>query len=182
MKKYGFISIIVLLLLMCCSKQSEEPLKLTVFVNPFIGTDGPGNTYPGATVPFGMVQLSPDIGIPGWDRIAGYYYKDSIISGFSHTHLTGTGAGTMTATANIDFQIGLRRRKISNGVVTNITTFPNVRSWGLTNCTYVFNYLDTTSGSGDYEYFLTIASFNVYSGAQYLVIGSHSITYLEVRR
>ena len=95
MKKYGFISIIVLLLLMCCSKQSEEPLKLTVFVNPFIGTDGPGNTYPGATVPFGMVQLSPDIGIPGWDRIAGYYYKDSIISGFSHTHLTGTGAGDL---------------------------------------------------------------------------------------
>ena len=95
MKKYGFISIIVLLLLMCCSKQSEESLKLTAFVNPFIGTDGPGNTYPGATVPFGMVQLSPDIGIPGWDRIAGYYYKDSIISGFSHTHLTGTGAGDL---------------------------------------------------------------------------------------
>lgn len=95
MKKYGFISIIVLLLLMCCSKQSEESLKLTAFVNPFIGTDGPGNTYPGATVPFGMVQLSPDIGIPGWDRIAGYYYKDSIISGFSHTHFTGTGAGDL---------------------------------------------------------------------------------------
>ena len=64
-------------------------------MNPFIGTDGPGNTYPGATSPFGMVQLSPDIGIPGWDRIAGYYYKDSIISGFSHTHLTGTGAGDL---------------------------------------------------------------------------------------
>lgn len=69
--------------------------SLTDFVNPFIGTDGPGNTYPGATVPFGMVQLSPDIGIPGWDRIAGYFYQDSIISGFSHTHLTGTGAGDL---------------------------------------------------------------------------------------
>ncbi len=68
---------------------------LTSYVNTFIGTDGPGNTYPGATLPFGMVQLSPDIGIPGWDRIAGYYYKDSIISGFSHTHLTGTGAGDL---------------------------------------------------------------------------------------
>ncbi len=68
---------------------------LTSYVNTFIGTDGPGNTYPGATLPFGMVQLSPDIGIPGWDRIAGYYYQDSIISGFSHTHLTGTGAGDL---------------------------------------------------------------------------------------
>lgn len=69
--------------------------NLTEFVNPFIGTDGPGNTYPGATVPYGMVQLSPDIGIPGWDRIAGYFYRDSIISGFSHTHLSGTGAGDL---------------------------------------------------------------------------------------
>ena len=60
-----------------------------------MGSDGPGNTYPGATIPFGMVQLSPDIGIPGWDRIAGYYYQDSIISGFSHTHLSGTGAGDL---------------------------------------------------------------------------------------
>ena len=68
---------------------------LTSYVNTFIGTDGPGNTYPGATLPFGMVQLSPDIGIPGWDRIAGYYYQDSIISGFSHMHLTGTGAGDL---------------------------------------------------------------------------------------
>jgi predicted alpha-1,2-mannosidase len=81
--------------------QCKEPEKvsdeenLTDFVNPFIGTDGPGNTYPGATVPYGMVQLSPDIGIPGWDRIAGYFYQDSIISGFSHMHLSGTGAGDL---------------------------------------------------------------------------------------
>ncbi len=71
-----------------------EPL-FTSYVNTFIGTDGPGNTYPGATLPFGMVQLSPDIGIPGWDRIAGYFYKDAIITGFSHTHLSGTGAGDL---------------------------------------------------------------------------------------
>ena len=60
-----------------------------------IGTDWVGNTYPGAATPFGMVQLSPDNGIPGWDRIAGYYYPDSTIAGFSHTHLSGTGAGDM---------------------------------------------------------------------------------------
>lgn len=61
----------------------------------FIGTDFTGNTYPGAQVPFGMVQLSPDNGLPGWDRIAGYYYPDSTIAGFSHTHLSGTGAGDL---------------------------------------------------------------------------------------
>ncbi|MGY0425943.1 MAG: GH92 family glycosyl hydrolase [Polaribacter sp.] len=81
-----------------CKKELQQQIttkKLIDFVNPFIGTDGPGNTYPGATVPFGMVQLSPDIGIPGWDRIAGNFYKDSIITGFSHTHLSGTGAGDL---------------------------------------------------------------------------------------
>ena len=95
MKKYGLVFVIILLFGISCNKQNDQQLKLTRYVNPFIGTDGPGNTYPGATVPFGMVQLSPDIGIPGWDRIAGYYYQDSIISGFSHMHLTGTGAGDL---------------------------------------------------------------------------------------
>jgi predicted alpha-1,2-mannosidase len=89
------IFILLSALLTGCEKESTDHIRLTNFVNPFIGTDGPGNTYPGATVPFGMVQLSPDIGIPGWDRISGYYYPDSIISGFSHMHLTGTGAGDL---------------------------------------------------------------------------------------
>lgn len=96
--KLDFAYIGLLILAFGCSTHApkEAPSEnLTDFVNPFIGTDGPGNTYPGATTPFGMVQLSPDIGIPGWDRIAGYYYQDSIISGFSHTHLTGTGAGDL---------------------------------------------------------------------------------------
>lgn len=62
------------------------------YVNPMIGTDGHGHTYPGATVPFGMVQLSPDTRIDGsWDGCSGYHYSDSIIYGFSHTHLNGTG-------------------------------------------------------------------------------------------
>lgn len=95
MKQLGLICIIFLGLFYSCKKTETKPRKLTNYVNPFIGTDGPGNTYPGATVPFGMVQLSPDIGISGWDRISGYYYQDSIISGFSHMHLTGTGAGDL---------------------------------------------------------------------------------------
>jgi predicted alpha-1,2-mannosidase len=95
MLRKWLIFILLSTLLIGCEKESTDHVRLTDFVNPFIGTDGPGNTYPGATVPFGMVQLSPDIGIPGWDRIAGYYYPDSIISGFSHMHLTGTGAGDL---------------------------------------------------------------------------------------
>ena len=97
MKKFGFIILFFSIFLLNCqgTKELVSQVKLTSFVNPFIGTDGPGNTYPGATVPFGMVQLSPDIGISGWDRISGYFYQDSIISGFSHMHLSGTGAGDL---------------------------------------------------------------------------------------
>jgi predicted alpha-1,2-mannosidase len=62
------------------------------YVNPFIGTGGHGHTFPGATMPFGMVQLSPDTRVDGsWDGCSGYHYSDNIIYGFSHTHLNGTG-------------------------------------------------------------------------------------------
>ena len=66
--------------------------SLSQYVNPFIGTGGHGHTFPGATTPFGMVQLSPDTRIDGsWDGCSGYHYSDSVIYGFSHTHLNGTG-------------------------------------------------------------------------------------------
>jgi len=61
------------------------------FVNPFVGTAGHGHTFPGATVPFGMVQLSPDTRTQGWDAASGYHDSDRDIIGFSHTHLSGTG-------------------------------------------------------------------------------------------
>lgn len=67
----------------------------TQYVDPFIGTGYHGHTYPGATVPFGMVQLSPDNGKSGWDWSSGYHYSDTIIAGFSHTHLSGTGIGDL---------------------------------------------------------------------------------------
>jgi len=61
------------------------------YVNPFIGTGGHGHTYPGAVMPHGMVQLSPDTRLEGWDGCSGYHYSDSYIFGFTHTHLSGTG-------------------------------------------------------------------------------------------
>ena len=63
------------------------------YVNPFIGTGGHGHTYPGAIVPNGMIQPGPDTRIYQWDACSGYYYADSTINGFSHTHLSGTGCG-----------------------------------------------------------------------------------------
>lgn len=71
--------------------QGQQPVNLVEFVNPFIGTGGHGHTYPGVSVPFGMVQLSPDTRLEGWDGCSGYHYSDSVIYGFSHTHLSGTG-------------------------------------------------------------------------------------------
>src|SRR5690606_31284421 len=58
------------------------------FVNPFIGTGGHGHTYPGVSEPFGMMQLSPDSRLEGWDGCGGYHYTDKYIYGFSHTHLS----------------------------------------------------------------------------------------------
>jgi len=71
-----------------CSKKESS---LAEKVNPFIGTGGHGHTYPGASSPFGFMQLSPDTRLEGWDGCGAYHYSDSIIYGFSHTHLSGTG-------------------------------------------------------------------------------------------
>ncbi|MGI6320154.1 MAG: GH92 family glycosyl hydrolase [Bacteroidales bacterium] len=73
------------------SQTSVNSQNLTKYVNPFIGTDAHGHTYPGAQVPFGFMQLSPDTRLEGWDGASGYHYTDSVIFGFSHTHLSGTG-------------------------------------------------------------------------------------------
>lgn len=70
---------------------SKKNTLLTTLVNPFIGTGGHGHTYPGASLPFGMMQLSPDTRLKGWDGCSGYHYNDEYIYGFSHTHLSGTG-------------------------------------------------------------------------------------------
>jgi predicted alpha-1,2-mannosidase len=75
----------------CLAYLALAQKNYTQLVNPFIGTGGHGHTYPGATSPFGFVQLSPDTRMADWDGSSGYHYSDSIIYGFSHTHLSGTG-------------------------------------------------------------------------------------------
>jgi len=83
----SFIFILCFVLEISAQKKKDY----TPYVNPFIGTGGHGHTYPGAVLPFGMVQLSPDTRLEGWDGCSGYYYADTVVYGFSHTHLSGTG-------------------------------------------------------------------------------------------
>lgn len=80
----------------CQQKQESQPLADEIqYVDPFIGTGFHGHTFPGATRPYAMVQLSPDTHIMGWDASSGYHYDDHQIYGFSHTHLSGTGIGDL---------------------------------------------------------------------------------------
>ena len=72
-----------------------KDLRLTDYVNPFIGTGGHGHVFLGANVPFGMVQLGPTQPTRGWDWCSGYHYSDSVLLGFSQTHLSGTGIGDL---------------------------------------------------------------------------------------
>ena len=94
--KHFFKLVTITLLTFNCSEDitidlAKKDQPLISYVNPFIGTGGHGHTYPGATMPFGMMQLSPDTRLDGWDGCSGYHYSDSYIYGFSHTHLSGTG-------------------------------------------------------------------------------------------
>jgi len=115
MKNFLFLMIILACVLWGKEKENSKSHKSPVdYVNPFIGTGGHGHTFPGASVPFGMVQLSPDTHTEGWDWCSGYHASDSSIMGFSHTHLSGTGAADygdilfMPTTGDIKFNAGSR--------------------------------------------------------------------------
>ncbi|HEX7175683.1 MAG TPA: GH92 family glycosyl hydrolase [Pyrinomonadaceae bacterium] len=85
------IKVFTFLLLLPLGAARAQQQNLARHVDPFVGTAAHGHTFPGATLPFGMVQLSPDTRLTGWDGCSGYHYSDNIVYGFSHTHLSGTG-------------------------------------------------------------------------------------------
>ena len=122
MKKQFFIIFLSLLIFSCSNKETE----LIDYVNPFIGTGGHGHTYPGVSLPFGMVQLSPDTRLEGWDGCGGYHFSDSIIYGFSHTHLSGTGISDygdvllMPTTGKIHLTNGVEKAKLNNGLINEL--------------------------------------------------------------
>ena len=127
----------------------QEPAKkLTSYVDPFIGTGGHGHTYPGASSPFGMVQVSPDNGISGWDWCSGYHYSDSLVAGFSHLHLSGTGIGDladilfMPVNKKIDLTKEVKERK----------DIPYLSK---------YSHIDETAKPGYYQLFLEDFDVNV---------------------
>jgi predicted alpha-1,2-mannosidase len=85
------LTIALLIMTFPASAIAQATGRLTSHVDPFIGTGGHGHTYPGPSLPFGMIQPGPDTRLTGWDGCSGYHYSDSRVYGFSHTHLSGTG-------------------------------------------------------------------------------------------
>ncbi|WP_370390031.1 GH92 family glycosyl hydrolase [uncultured Winogradskyella sp.] len=113
--KLFFLLFLGISIVSCSKSNSILPARkdqpLINYVNPFIGTGGHGHTYPGASLPFGMMQLSPDTRLDGWDGCSGYHYSDNYIYGFSHTHLSGTGVSDygdvlLMPTTSIQFNNG----------------------------------------------------------------------------
>ncbi len=90
MRKQIIFLFVLFVFIMCSLGVAKD--RPVAYVDPFIGTGGHGHTFPGATVPFGMVQPSPDTNVTGWDWCSGYHWSDNTIMGFSQNHLSGTGA------------------------------------------------------------------------------------------
>lgn len=102
MKKLFYFPVLALALTVasCATKKEAKPTvepetNFTQFVDPYIGSDYHGHVFVGANVPFGAVQLGPNNPTQGWDWCSGYHYSDSILIGFAHTHLSGTGIGDL---------------------------------------------------------------------------------------
>ncbi len=145
MKNY-LLLLLSITILGCAEKNANESndknLDYTQFVNPFIGTDGTGHTFPGPSRPFAMVQPGPDNTDKGWDYTSGYQLKDSTIVGFSNTRASGTGIsefgdvllfpftnkGDSLSAKKIDetAEVGYYKINLSNGVKAELTSTERV--------------------------------------------------------
>lgn len=143
------------------------------YVNPFVGTGGHGHTFPGPVLPFGMVQLGPDTRPEGWDGCSGYHYSDSVIYGFSHTHLSGTGIPDYSdllivpQVGKVQMEGAYKNPKGGYGAHfshKNEVASPGFYSVKLTNPD-VDVRLTTTERCGIHEY-----TFNTLKGKKYLVL------------
>ncbi|MGY5354082.1 GH92 family glycosyl hydrolase [Wenyingzhuangia sp. IMCC45467] len=146
------LSILLLVFITSCknstTKNITDKQTFTNNVNPFIGTGGHGHTFPGASVPFGMLQVSPDNGISSWDWCSGYHYSDSIVVGFSHLHLSGTGIGDLA-----DILLMPTNKKVDLTINTkNRDSIPYKST---------YNHTNETSKPGYYQVFLETPKVNV---------------------
>ena len=116
-----FVLGIVLTTISCSNKTTqtevdETEINFAQYVDPYIGSDYHGHVFVGANVPFGAVQLGPNNPTQGWDWCSGYHYSDSIVAGFSHLHLSGTGIGdladllVMPASKKLDLTVKAQNR------------------------------------------------------------------------
>ena len=122
----------------CVSCQTADTKDYTRFVNPFIGTSGTGHTFPGATLPFGFVQLSPRTGNGSWQYVSGYQYNDTLVFGFDHTHLSGGGVADLGDVLMLPFSdvkalegscvaFSKQEEKASPGYYTTLLTRDQIR-------------------------------------------------------
>jgi len=159
--KNWILPLVVLFLLSGCANKKQGRPDLASYVNPFIGTGGHGHTFPGATMPFGMVQLSPDTRLDGWDGCSGYHYSDSVVYGFSHTHLSGTGVSDygdvllMPTTGELRLNNGATRG-VENGYASRFDKETEQAEPGFYNC-YLLDYnidvaLTTSLRAGIHKY------------------------------
>jgi len=159
----------LLFIINACNTIPQKEIKLDTsfnnYVDPFIGTGGHGHTYPGATVPFGMLQVSPDNGISKWDWCSGYHYSDSITIGFSHLHLSGTGIGDLN---------DIRFMPINKKV--DLSTIVKTRDDIPYKSTYSHN--DETAEAGYYSVFLKDPNIKVELSSD-LRTAFHKYTYKE---
>lgn len=151
MTKIKLITSIVVLLLCFQGLNAQKANK----VNTLIGTDAHGHTYPGATSPFGMIQLSPDTRQDSWDGCSGYHYSDKVIYGFSHTHLSGTGC--------LDYG--------------DILFIPTIKDWNEKDFSMTFSHKNETASAGYYA----ISNLNNQSIDAYLTttprVGFHKYSF-----
>jgi predicted alpha-1,2-mannosidase len=134
-------------------------------VDPFIGTGEHGHTFPGAVAPFGLMQLSPDTRYNGWDGCSGYHYSDSIIYGFSHTHLSGTGVEDLC-----DLLITPQQGKCNP-----IPKYKDVKGYGL-----LFSHQDEYASPGYYAVKFSKEKINVRLTASERA-GIHEYTFNEIK-
>ena len=125
MRKKSKFNIAAILMLLCTLGLNAQKSN---YVNPIVGTDAHGHTYPGATSPFGMIQLSPDTRQDSWDGCSGYHYSDKVIYGFSHTHLSGTGC--------LDYG--------------DILFIPTIKAWSEKDFSMTFSHKNETASAGYY--------------------------------
>ena len=144
-------TVAALFLLLLIASRSYAQRDLTRYVNPFVGTGGHGHTFPGAIMPFGMVQLSPDTRLTGWDGCSGYHYSDSVVYGFSHTHLSGTGISDYGDILLLPFAGARKKNYTSRFSHQNETASPGFYSVRLDDDN-IFVELTATARAGMHRY------------------------------